>query len=51
MIRDALDVLTVNLDATKAGANVISRKRAVFHSILEYGRYLLFVAPRCLRRP
>jgi integrase len=36
VIRSALDALTVNLDGTKSGANTISRKRAVLHSILEY---------------
>jgi integrase len=36
VIRSALDALTVNLDGTKSGANTISRKRPVLHSILEY---------------
>lgn len=36
IIRSALDALTVNRDGTKAGANAISPKRAILHSILEY---------------
>lgn len=36
LVRCALDALTVNLDGTKAGANTINRKRAVFHNVLEY---------------
>jgi integrase len=36
VLRPALDALTVNLDGTAAGANTISRKRAVFFNFLEY---------------
>jgi integrase len=35
-LRPALDALTVNLDGTAAGANTVSRKRAVFFNFLEY---------------
>jgi hypothetical protein len=36
VVRPALDALTVNLDGTAAGANTVSRKRAVLHHFLEY---------------
>jgi integrase len=36
VILSALDALALKLDGTTAGATTINRKRAVFHSILEY---------------
>lgn len=36
VILPALDALTLKLDGKTAGATTINRKRAVFHSILEY---------------
>ncbi len=36
VIRRALDALTLRLDSTRAAANTIARKRAVFHNALSY---------------
>jgi len=40
ILRPALDALTVNLDGTAAGANTVSRKRAVLYNFLDYAAEL-----------
>jgi integrase len=40
VILSALDALALKLDGTTAGATTINRKRAVFHSILEYAVHI-----------